>query len=198
MQLVGTDGYRLGLEIVEMSGDWGDSVVIPAKNLMSLLKAVDGNSVEIGIDKKSGQVWAGNSSFFACQRLLQGDFPDFERILPSSFLTSVDVARDDFLKAVQQLSGFASHNSNIIYLNIDKGISFSTKDGQMGSGSVEIDARVEGDPVSIAFNYRYLREYLSVIGDGEVNIIFNGSLAPVRFIAKSSPQFLHIIMPVKP
>ncbi|MGI5828388.1 MAG: DNA polymerase III subunit beta [Patescibacteria group bacterium] len=197
LNIVGTDGYRLSVCAVKYKGEWERDLLVPAKSLNSLLKGVETESVEVGFDSKNNQVWLRAGERSIVLRLLEGDFPDFGRIIPVNHATEVVVDRDAFARAVQQSAVFARQNANVVRIGIEKTLCLSAQGGYIGSSSVEVDAKISGEGLSAAFNYRYLREYLAVLGDGDVSIAFNGPLAPVKFVANSDPTFTHIIMPVK-
>lgn len=197
IQIVGTDGYRMGLSEISFSGQWPQDVLIPAKALVGLLKGEEKGKVVMGVDKKNNQLWIKLNNKTIVGRLLQGDFPDFNKIMASTFSTKIKIDREMLLKGVQQVAVFARQNANVINIEIGDRISLSAQATYAGSGNAEIDAQINGEPVSIAFNFRYLKDYLSIIGEGDVEIGINGSFAPVRFLSGSAVGFTHIIMPVK-
>mgnify|MGYP000941013132 CR=1 FL=1 len=197
LQVVGTDGYRLSVCSVSFEGDWEKDMVIPAKQLASLVRGEGGDVVEMGFDGSNNQAWLQSGDRTMVVRLLQGEFPNFSKIIPQTSTTEVAIDREVLLQGVQQTSVFARQNANIVKMDVAKEITLSTQDGISGSSRVVLDAKIEGEPLLVAFNYRYLREYLAAMGKGDVLFSFNGSEAPVKLIPSNEPAFLHIIMPVK-
>ncbi len=130
-------------------------------------------------------------------RLLQGDYPPFEKIIPTTHTTRIEVGKEAFLQGVQQMAVFARQNANTVTMEVEKSLKLATQASYIGSGSTEAEAKVEGEPMKVAFNYRYLRDYLAAVEDGLVTIILNGPLAPVKLLSAGATHFLHIIMPVK-
>jgi len=196
--VVGSDGYRLSLDKIEINGGLAKNILIPQKPLLSFLK--DGrNSADIRfwLDERGGKIcFSGNGRFFYI-RLIVGDFPDFTKILPTTSLTSVTIDRDDLAACVRQVSLFARQSANTIRCEVDSGrVRLFVKEGQGGYGEAVVDAKISGDPVSLAFNYRYLQEYIRALGAGEITMSCNGSLAPVQFVHSTKPGAIHIIMPV--
>lgn len=197
LAVVGTDGYRLSLMNVAYEGDFEREMVIPAKVMSTLLKGNVKSVVGIGFDKKNNQVWFSFDDNILSLRLLQGDFPPYEKILPTGSITRIVVSKGDLLQAVKQMAVFAKFNANILRWDVGKLLKMSTQASSMGEGGVELDVEFEGEELSLAFNYRYLQEYLNSIPEGDVEILFNGQLAPVKFLSKKAEKFVHIIMPVK-
>ncbi len=199
MQIVGSDGYRLSLSSVRLDKGMEDILLVPYKPLASLLRNWGGESdILISYDKKGGRVWFIGSDRVFYIRLIQGDFPPFEKILPTGASVTVRLDKGDLAQAIKQVSLFARQSANIVQCEIqNKAIRFFTKEGVGGSAETSVDAIVEGDPLSVAFNYRYLMEYVkSAVGD-EIVMACNGPLAPVQFSDNKSTTSLHIIMPVK-
>ena len=92
---------------------------------------------------------------------------------------------------------FARQSANIVKLEVGEESFLSTQASFAGESRALLDGKSEGDSLTLGFNYRYLREYLSVIGGETVRVDFNGELAPVSFTSSEDKDFTHIIMPVK-
>jgi len=194
--VVGTDGYRLSVSEIDYQGEWSEDVLISAKSVAELIKGMKDEWIELGVDKKNNQVIVKNSKRRLGFRLIIGDYPNFEKIIPEGGLTKVEIDKDSFSSMVAQVSVFARQNANIIKMDIGKKMKLSTQSGYSGIGEVVGDCAIKGEEVSIAFNYRYLKEWLTLVKEGEVRMVINGSLSPVKFYSSES-DFCHIIMPVK-
>jgi DNA polymerase-3 subunit beta len=197
IQIVGTDGYRLSLIGIPYTGDWSEDFLVGAKSLMTILKGFEGKEVVFGIDKKNNQIWLKSGECRAVIRLLSGNFPEYSRIIPSDCSTKIVFSKDELYQAIQQTAVFARQNANIVKLGVGEKVTFSTQSGYSGSSEVEVGCKKDGDDLVVGFNYRYLKEYLSIVGDGEISLQFNGSLAPVKLSSDIDKEFTHIIMPVK-
>jgi DNA polymerase III subunit beta len=197
LMIVSSDGFRLSICDLSYEGEWEKDLLIPYKPLMVLIKDIEDKEVEIGFDKKNNQVWIEGKNRQILIRLIQESFPDFRKILPDSMEIKFHIDKDELHQAVKQVSVFARQNANIVKWEIDKKLNISTQDGYVGKGSVELDGKLEGGKITTAFNYRYLQDYLAVVGSGQLTIGFNGPLAPVQFLSDRYGGASHIIMPVK-
>ena len=197
MTAVGTDGYRLSVYDFEYQGDLDRDVVIPGKIVATFLKGSVIDVVDIGLDGQRNQIWLHSDDLYVGVRIIQGDFPPFERILPTSELSKVDVGRDELLQAVKQMAVFAKYNANIVRVDVGASLKLSTHASATGEGDSNLDVEFSGEKLAVAFNYRYLQDYLGIMPDGVVEIVFNGPLAPVKFVMQEIGNFVHIIMPVK-
>lgn len=195
MMLVGTDGYRLSISGFKYKGEWNRDVLVPAKPLNMLFK--EEGMVKIGYDEKGSQIVIEGESKSILIRVIQGDYPNFVKIIPENENTIIRVAYEDLLRGVLQTAVFARQNANIVRFEVKKKLKLSTQTGYVGSGEAEIEAKITGEEVLTAFNFRYLKEFLASQKGEEIEIFMNGPLSPVKLTIDNDRDFLHIIMPVK-
>ena len=132
-------------------------------------------------------------------RLIDGEFPNVEKIIPDSFKTRVILDKELFTQAVKTTSIFARGAANIIKMKIEKeGLRLSANTPQVGEESDYVEAKVEGEESEVAFNFRFLLDLLSNFPEKELVFESSGPLSPGVFKPKSDKiSFLHIIMPVR-
>lgn len=198
-----TDGYRLGTDkLVKVTSDVDiveNQVVLPVKAMVELAKIIpDGaKSIEMVVDKERQQVIFKMGEIEMASRLIVGDFPPFMQIVPVDYQTKVFVDKENLLSAVRRASIFARGNANIVQLQVKDGVmEVSASSAEVGKNSSEISVESEGEDLSVAFNGKYLLEYLGVVADGKVIIESGGSLKPGVF-KLDNENFLHIIMPIR-
>lgn len=203
LRLVGVDGFRLAEKRLTLGEPLGESVslVIPAKALSEVVRL--GGSTEEPLTatllaEENQTLFSLNGSKVVC-RLLEGQFPDYEKIIPASFSTQAEIPVEDFLKAVRLAAVFARDSASVVKLSLapDQPIVFSANTQEVGEHRTEVEARVEGEPLEIAFNSRYLLDLLSNLGDEAVVFEAGGPLNPGVFKPVSSSDYLHLIMPVR-
>ncbi len=136
-------------------------------------------------------------------QLIEGNFPEYQQIIPESHTTRTVVSTSAFLKACKQAEIFAREGSHIARVNVIPGnemqpgtIEISAQSEETGSSEVFVDATIEGDAVLIAFNVRYLREALDVISTPNVALETTAAAAPGVLRPLSDEGFLHVIMPM--
>ncbi len=198
LSIVGTDGYRLSLYKLKIKNNLNRSFLVPGRVFVGLLKDLKDKKIKIGYNNKTNQVIIIGKDVVMGIRLIEGEYPPYKRIIPETYSTKIEVSRDDLLSAVKQMAVFAKHSSNIVYCDItSSGVLFKTQAGSIGSGEVLVETTVSGENVELAFNYRYLLDYLAVIENRELELLVNGPLAPVKVDAVGMANFVHVIMPVK-
>jgi DNA polymerase III subunit beta len=200
--LVATDGYRLSLKKgFSLSGGAAfEKILVPSRAIRELLSVKeDSEGVVVSVSEKTSQIIFSIGETFLVTRLLEAEFPAYEKIIPTSFSTRAEVFREDLLGAVKTGSVFARETANIVKLTLSrKGIVVSANTPSIGDDKIVVDSVVSGEENSIAFNARYLLDFLSGVGD-EAGVIFemSGPLSPGVFRLKNDPEYLHLIMPIK-
>lgn len=205
MNLVSTDGFRLSQKMLGLQKSAAlkvEKLIIP-KNAFSELVRLSSDSKMVGMDYKKGdsQVVFGLGDVFLATRVIEGNFPDYEKIIPKRSSISVDLDREEFLRAVKLSSVFARDSANVVKLSLKKDLLIlSSESSSAGSEEVKVDAKVKGLTSSgfeIAYNYRFLEDFLNVTKGEDIVIEFSDSNAPGVFKNPKDPDFLHLIMPVK-
>lgn len=205
--LVATDGFRLSLKRVKNErGKEEQRLKIPSRILLEVAKIATEKAGEIDGDKENFLVVEenGNQAAFLIgditilTRLIEGDFPAYEKIIPQSFDTKIIFDKDEFLQAVKLSSVFAREAANIVRLSIGKkGAILSANAPQVGENACEVEATLEGDENEIAFNSRFLLEFLGSVDAKELAFEMTGPLNPGVFKIPGDDSYLHIIMPVR-
>jgi DNA polymerase-3 subunit beta len=200
--LVATDGYRLSLKHYKTSekGDGANSsYIIPARVFKELL-AMKEEKGEILMYVASGknQVLFEQGTTVLVGRLIEAEFPNFEKIIPSDFSVNVTFERDEMQKAVKICSIFARDAANIIKFSLRKDqIIVSSQSPALGENTVTVDAKLHGEENEIAFNARYLIDLFSNTDMEEMVFEMTGPLNPGVFKAKNDQSYLHLIMPIR-
>jgi DNA polymerase-3 subunit beta len=199
--LAATDGYRLSTKKIVLPLKKFVDAVIPARTLSEVLKIANEEKEEktVYVGKTpDGQVgfMVGDTTIFT--RLLDGEYPNFDRIIPKTFTTRVLIDKEPFARAVRSAAIFAKDNANIVRVVLDKQkIVVSANAPQVGENKVELDAKIDGDGGEIAFNSRFLVEFLANLAESEFVFEMTGALNPGVFKLVKDESFLHIIMPVR-
>ncbi len=196
---VATDGYRLSQKKLKGKYELKGEIIIPAKALSELSRIIhEEEIIIIDVDKKQNQVifQCGQSKLIS--RLLEGEFPEFSKIIPSATLIEAVVDREGFNQALKIASVFARESANIIKLKIEKSkCKISANAPQVGQNETELDVQFKGEELEIAFNYRFVQDFLNSIEEDQIVMKFNGPLSPVIFQPVKDDSYLHIIMPVR-
>ncbi len=204
-QLVATDGYRLSL-VSGMKGweisDKVDSMLIPGKAVTQLLQVLTDFGVEeceFDYDEKNQQLFFFTKELGISVRLLAGEYPQYEAILPKETKNEVIVSREELLEAVRGVAIFARDSANIVKLTIKKkGLEVAANTAQVGEGRVEVEAEISIEKEeSIAFNSKFLIDFLSHSTVERVGLKITDPLKPGLFFEVGNDNYAHVIMPVR-
>ena len=204
--MVATDGYRLSFsQIVDIKSTQFFKLIIPARALSELAKIIaetesaEGEQLAILVASQLNQVEFKIGSIEFTTRTIEGEYPGWQKIIPSAFSTKAKIPKSEFVRQLRIASIFARDAGNIVKLNLGEGqLTIFANTSQVGSNEIKTEAQIEGPGGEIAFNFRYLLEALSAIDGEDVLFEMGESLTPARLKSTEpkDPSF-HIIMPVR-
>lgn len=200
--LVATDGFRLSLKHHKVEGVKAKeerSFIVPARVFRELMSIKEEKrEIEMYTAPNTNQILFRQGDTLLIGRLIEAEFPNFEKIIPSDFSLSVSFEREELLSAVKICSIFARDSANIVKLAIQKDrITVSSSSPSLGSNTVDVSAKLTGEENEIAFNAKYLLDLLSALPDEEMVFDMIGPLNPGVFKIKDDASFLHLIMPIR-
>lgn len=198
MDVVATDGFRLSL--FHMKNELKmKSMLVPADFLLELMKNIRGKkSIMMNYLDKEKMVYFRVDKDEYYTRLIEGDFPPYERVIPIEKKATAIIDKDDLIRNVKLISIFARDFSSIVVCHFKKGelvLSPKTEGGAENSTTQEIE--FEGDELKVAFNFRFLLEFLNTVNDPKIVVELLRSDAPVVLKTQKEKDYLHIIMPVR-
>jgi DNA polymerase-3 subunit beta len=205
LRAVATDGHRLArIEMPLPDGADGiPGVIVPRKTVMELRKLLDesGETVEVELSEtKTRFTLAGSAGdgVVLTSKLIDGTFPEYERVIPSGNDKILEVDAKAFAKAVDRVSTISTEKSRAVKLTIENGsLTLSASSAEQGSATEEIEVSYEAAKIEIGFNSRYLLDITQQIeGDGARFAMADaGSPTIVRDTADSSA--LYVLMPMR-
>lgn len=200
-RMIATDGYRLSLKKVGLKDKKTEksSFLVPARTLNEVVRLGKEEAVEVGLSKNKNQAIFAFPQMEISSRLLEGEFPEYEKIIPEESKTRVYLDKDDFSQSVKIASVFARESANIVLLTIEKDqMTLTANSSRVGENKTSLPVKVEGEPIKIAFNFRFLLDFINACGDKkEIIIDLNDPLSPTVFRVDGDESWLHIIMPVR-
>lgn len=196
-----TDGYRLSVAKSAMKLGFDADLVVPGRALSEVVKvsSEDKNGKEITLAQtEDGQLVFGVGDIEIHTRLIDGEYPNFEKIIPRTFTTRALIDKEKLTRAVKSAAVFARDNANIIRFHLDnQTLLVSAHTPQVGENNIELDAKIDGEGGEIAFNSRFLLDFLNNYVEDELLFEMTGSLNPGVFKPVKDESYLHIIMPVR-
>lgn len=194
--IVSTDGFRLSL--IENTKQQGMPQATISSDILNELLHFASKEVEMTISDSEKVVMFTTSENTLITRLIEGDFPPFERVIPTSYKTHVVLDREDLLRNIKLSSVFAKDYSSIVVLEVKpEGIYIRPRVKEEKGTVIFQDAAVEGDEEKIAFNFKFLLDFLNNVKAKEVIFEMSASNAPGVFRTDDNKEFIHIIMPIR-
>jgi len=203
LTLAAADNYRIAVKTIPLLDPVEDtSIVIPARSLNELSRILSDTDdvIDIVFLAARSQILFHVEGIDLVSRLIDGQFPNYQQVLPKGFSTRAVIDRDELLKAVRLAALIASSSANIVKLAVgvdgDAGLTV-TANAEVGDNEGRVAAQVEGDGTTIAFNAKYLVDVLQNVDAEQFSLELSGPLAPGVFRPVGDDQYVHVVMPVR-
>jgi DNA polymerase-3 subunit beta len=210
--LAAADGFRLSVRTVPLPnmGPAKVDVIVPAKTLhevariLSSIETPDDVAVEITVTPARNQILFHMNDVDVVSRLIDGQFPNYQQIIPKASKTHTVLDAQSFLRSTRRASVFARDSANVVRLAIAPGdevspgkVTISATAAEIGDNEEELDAMVEGEAATVAFNARYLADVLGILNTAQATLDTAGPSSPgVIRPAGADVQSTHVIMPM--
>lgn len=197
--MVATDTHRLALRqgaVSEASGEVG--VIIPARALNELSRGLAAESeqpVQVRLDRN--QVLFQTERLTVVSRLIEGQFPKYEKVVPTEHTRKLTIPKDELQQAVRRAAVVARENSNrIILRTAGEMLTITAEEANLGQAHEEVEVIREGDDIQIAFNARYVLDVLGVIEAEGLYLEMTEPLRPAVLRPVDGAEYLMVIMPM--
>ncbi|MDO8639263.1 MAG: DNA polymerase III subunit beta [Candidatus Daviesbacteria bacterium] len=200
LQLVATDGYRLAHKIVPIAETAFFKALVPKRTFEEIVRLISEDSadlVKIAVSEDNNQMIFSFGNTQVSSRLIEGQFPAWEKIIPEKVITKVILERSGFLKAVKLAAVFSRNEANIVKLNCLEGkIILSSEAKELGSQEKQVEAEKTGEEINIAFNTKFLIDAFSNLNTTKVAMEFSGILSATLIKPIGEEGLQYIVMPV--
>jgi DNA polymerase-3 subunit beta len=202
LRMVATDGHRLSMVSRTIEGDVGPElakgVIFPRKGIFELKKMTEEESGALMIGFMENSAVIKKSDTVVVMRLVDGDFPDYNRVIPQQNTRSLRINRDNFLHCLRRMQILSSDKFKGIKLDVtESGMEISSSNPELGDSREEMEVQFEGDALALRFNARYLIDVLTVLDGNEVELLLRDELSPAIIRSTVDPEFLAVIMPMR-
>jgi DNA polymerase-3 subunit beta len=203
MTLAAADNYRIAVKtLATLDPVEETSVVVPARTYLELERLLGDTDdpVDLVLAPSKNQVLFHLEGIDLVSRLIDGQFPNYQQVIPSGHSTRAVLDRETLLKAVRLSALIASNSANVVKLRIEDATSDAVTvaaAADVGDTEGQVEAALEGDPLTIAFNARYLQEALQNVRAEQVALEFSGPLSPGVMRPLDDEGYVHVIMPVR-
>ncbi|MDO5707319.1 MAG: DNA polymerase III subunit beta [Andreesenia angusta] len=200
--LVSLDGYRLAVRKSKLDNfDKNISIIIPGKairKLLDILKTIKTDSENIEIKSSENHIVINMGETTMVSRLLDGHFLSYKDIIRNEYNTKVTIDKNDFKLALERASYIdrEGHNS-LIKLKIESDRLVIRSNSDTGDINEIILCEIEGEPIEIAFNTRYILDGVKVIDTEKINMYLIGDVHPCIINPENDPMYTYLILPVR-
>lgn len=202
LKLAATDGYRLAVRQLTLPQDSPSaSVIIPRRTLLELEKLIKQDEQEsLLMSVTQNHVLFESQDKVLTSRLIEGKYPDYNKILPKQFERKIWLETRPFLAAVERVAIMASEQTHVVSFAVSSSSLTISAGAEQGRAQEEIEIKSEGDPLTISFNAQYLIEVLRTYAEDSSHILLqlNSEVQPVVVSSVDNDDYLCMLMPIKP
>ncbi|MBU1137138.1 DNA polymerase III subunit beta [Patescibacteria group bacterium] len=205
IKLVATDSFRLAEKNIEIENkiEKDTFIIIPQRTIQEIIRILsekeDESDQEISIVLSNNQILFDLGNTQVISRLIDGQYPDYQQIIPNKTQTRLIVDRKELINSVRIASLFSGKTNNIkVEIDPSKAVlEISSKNADIGENKSQIKAEIDGDKLEVFFNHHYLLDGLNNIFSDKIEIGLNDSFKPVLIRPVGDINYTYIIMPIR-
>ena len=197
LELVASDDHRLGVCSIQISGEVEEEVIqciVPLRGVTEVIRLLKEGEVNIIPGKGEISFQLEDTSLFS--RLIEGEYPNYDRVVPRDFVTQVYIPRSEFEESLKRVT-LVSPESPIVEISVGENkIELTSSSPEIGIAKEEVDVEVKGEEIRVFFNAQYLLEALRAFSEERVILGISGEFTPAK-LWEVEDSLQHIIMPVE-
>ncbi len=201
LSMISTDGHRLSYSYADVSDRFKffeKGLILPKKGIYELRKIIskENENLKIGVVDNNFIIIDENTVLI--MRLVDGEFPDYKRVIPERCETTSIINKDEFYHALKRISILSSEKTKGIKINFEKNRAVLTSSNpDLGDAREEIDITYSGPGISIGFNSRYILDILQAIDENFLEFHLKDNLSPGMIEPEKNKKFISVIMPMR-
>jgi len=200
LTLVATDGHRLGLAQATLETDMPSKqeVILPRKTVLELQRLLKDEETPIEMRFAGNQARFNFSGMEFVTKLVEGKFPDYNRVIPKNHRNSVTLGRAPLLACLQRAAILTSEKFKGVRVNIEPGVlRIASSNAEQEEAKEELEVDYNGDAIDIGFNVTYLIDVLSNVSQDMVKLELQDSSASALLTVPERPGFKYVVMPMR-
>lgn len=200
LRVVATDGHRLAsVEVPLPDGAAGmPGVIVPRKTVTELRKLIDETAEDVSISLSDSKIQFSFGTATLTSKLIDGTFPDYERVIPSGNDKTMEIDRKLFAEAVDRVSAISTEKSRAVKLSLSNGsVVLSASSSDSGSATEELEVSYEGESMEIGFNSRYLLDITQQIEGDNAQMVLADAASPTILREVGDSSALYVLMPMR-
>ena len=200
LRAVATDGHRLALSNIQQEGlnEKEVQVIVPRKAVLELQRLLPELGGSVKIEFSQGNLKVLSDSYTFATKLVDGKFPDYQRVIPKDGSKVVIAERDELRQALNRTSILSNEKFRGIRCNLSSAqLELSANNPELEEAEESISVNYQGEELQIGFNVSYLQDVLSVIDNEKVRITLHDSNSSAILEDPDVDRFLYVVMPMK-
>ena len=200
LRAVATDGHRLAqIELPLPTGaDGMPGVIVPRKTVHELHRLLEDGGVDVQVGVSASKVRFEIGSITLTSKLIDGQFPDYARVIPQNNDKEMKVSNAEFMNAVDRVSTIASERGRAVKLNLaDEKLTLSVNNPEGGSATEEIAIDYGAEPLEIGFNARYLLDIAAQLESEQALFKLADPGSPTMVKDGGDNSALYVLMPMR-
>ena len=198
LKCVATDSFRLAQKSIALNEDYDFNITIPKKSLVEINHTLkEDQEVILKVENNSAQFIIDN--ILIQTRLIEGDYPDTDRLLPTNFDYELVIKSKELRDAIDRTSFIKTEGTNIIKLNLEEDkVSLKSESNEVGSSFQNLNIiSYTGDKLNIACSGKYVKEALKSLNSDTVKIQFKGEMKPFIFTSEENIDNIELVLPIR-
>ena len=199
LKLVATDTHRLCVfdcPLVECEGSV--NAIVPGRALLELTRIVPEGEGTVAVAISPSQVLFRVGETMLISRLIEGQFPNFEKVIPTEFNKKLTIPTEQFMQSVRRVEIVARENSHRTIVSTQDGtLVLTAESGNVGRAHEEVEVIKEGEDLKMAFNARYLLDMLGVVEAEAIEIELSGEVSPALIRPQGQDNYTYVLMPMQ-
>ena len=193
-----TDSFRLTEKLVDFKTDKTADLILPRNTIAEMIRITGDFDGEISIYAKENQISFINNDFELVSRIIDGNYPDYKKVIPEKFISKILVDKDVFEKNVRLAGLFSSNISDIKLICSKDKVTITSKSSDKGEIEVLVESVLKNEPFEISLNHQYLIDGLKKIPTNKAVIEWTGVGSPLILRpAEEKRDLIYLIMPFR-
>ena len=198
LRTIATDGHRLSYKAVAMAQETSIEVIVPRKVVLELQKTLTDSTDTIDICLTNNQVLFKFGQIEILSKLIEGRFPDYDRVIPKTHSKHITLEREVFLKSLSRVAILTTEKYKGVRLSLqDNTLKLSATNAEQEEALEELDIEYDGELLEIGFNVQYLIDALAVLKDDNITLSLQDNNASALITIPSDASFRYVVMPMR-
>ena len=199
LQAVATDGHRLSYASLAVAGNRArQEVILPRKTVLELGKLLEDTDAEVTVEFLSNQVRFRFANIELVSKVVDGKFPDYNRVIPTGQSKQIDLSRNELLQALQRAAILSNEKFRGVRLVLANGqMKIICTNSEQEEAEEELEVDYKGDPLDIGFNITYLLDVLHNLGSEKVLLAFGDANSSALITMPERSDYKYVVMPMR-